>query len=411
MNRLSDMLSVSPGRVDFLSLMRAVEMSHPDRPRIGRSEVLAQEIVTLRQDPFLEYPDSNIDRIEVHPGKPIEVFVRFLGYFGPQGALPLATTAEALQWLTDRRDPAFARFADIFATRFLQLYYRAWAEPRPVVQIDRTDDDRFHGWLGALTGIGSPASRDADRVPDLTKLHFAGLLGSRVKSAARLRQVLRNMLRLDVDVEERVGMWLEFEPSDRSTLGGPRAALGQTLALGSRAHSINDKIRLTVHCDGLNEYRHFLPGGPAARVLGDFLRFYLGDTVDVDICLTLPSDALPAASLSGGAQLGWTSFIAPPAPAADTPGSRSVCAAFSTGALRRDAPDPTTAPPVATPKPRPDPAPAHTVIAPRPAPARTVVAPGPEDDDRARSQRTVIAEPPDGPGDDAAPPPAKDPAP
>ena len=53
--------------------------------------------------------------------------------FGPQGALPLTTTDEAYSWLR-ARDDAFARFVDIFQGRFLALFFRAWADARPIAQ-------------------------------------------------------------------------------------------------------------------------------------------------------------------------------------------------------------------------------------------------------------------------------------
>ena len=60
----------------------------------------------------------------------LRVLVKFLGLLGPQGALPLATTEEAHHWLLTR-DDAFPRFLDILNHRFLQLFFRAWADSRP----------------------------------------------------------------------------------------------------------------------------------------------------------------------------------------------------------------------------------------------------------------------------------------
>ena len=72
---------------------------------------------------------------------------RFLGFFGPQGALPLDTTIEAFHWARGH-DESFVRFANIFADRFLQLFYRAWAQAQPHVNRDRPKDDRFTVYVG-----------------------------------------------------------------------------------------------------------------------------------------------------------------------------------------------------------------------------------------------------------------------
>lgn len=329
-----DLLADDPWRFDFLALMRDLERGAPDKPRIGRSQTLAQEIVTLGQDPFLEFPASNVTGYHVVPGRTPALRVRFLGYFGPQGALPLAVTAEAKYWIEARGDDAFARFADIIATRFLQMFYRAWADARPVVQADRPDDDRFRQWLGALVGIGTPALRDRDAIPDAARLEYAGLLGSRVKSAARLVQALRRMLRLDVVLEERIGSWLDFEPGDLTRLGGPRAALGQNSYLGARVFSINDKARLTIRTRSLAEYESFLPGTDRCRALTDFLYFYLGDATEIDVALALPRRELPEVRLGAAGQLGWTTFAAPDRNAGD-PDAHVTCATFSVSTLRQ----------------------------------------------------------------------------
>ena len=101
------------------------------------------------------------------------------------------------------RDPSFARFTDIFSNRFLQLFFRAWADARPIAQHDRPDRDRFFRYVGAFAGIGVDSLAERDSLPDISKLPFAGLVSSGVKSASRLRQLVRGVFNVDADVEER----------------------------------------------------------------------------------------------------------------------------------------------------------------------------------------------------------------
>ena len=199
-----------------------------------------------------------------------------MGFFGPQGPLPLATTLEAHHWLSQRDDPAFARFADMFSNRFVQLFYRAWADARPIVQMGRPAEDRFRAWTGALIGVGTPGLAARDTLPDDARRQVLGLWGARVRSAARLMQILREIMAMDLDLDERVGSWLEFSPDDHSRLGGARAAIGRNCCLGARAWSVSHKIRVTLHCRDLDEYERCLPGRAECTRLGDLLRSYLG---------------------------------------------------------------------------------------------------------------------------------------
>ena len=161
--------------------------------------------------------------------------VKFLGLLGPQGALPLATTEEAYGWNL-MRDDAFPRFLDILNHRFLQLFFRAWSDARPIGQHDRPDsrpvrhlcgrDDRDR--LGALPRPRFGARR---RQADA----FAGLMAPQAKSASRLREPRRPACSAStVEIDEFVGSRLVFEESERTRLGRRNSGLGTDILVGAQ---------------------------------------------------------------------------------------------------------------------------------------------------------------------------------
>ncbi|KRA53081.1 type VI secretion system baseplate subunit TssG [Devosia sp. Root635] len=308
-------LERNPQLFDLFRVLRELERSSPDKPRIGDGTTVAQEVVALAQDPFAGFAASNITRIDATARGTPRVFTQFMGYFGPQGALPLNTTLDALNWL--QRDPSFARFADLFANRFQQLFFRAWADSRPIAHHDRPREDKFARYVGAFSGIGTPAATERDAVPDLAKLAYSGLVSSRVKSARRLAQLLRGTMGLDVWIVERVGAWLTFEPDARTSLGARGSSLGQDTVLGTRAYSINDKFRILLKAESLEQYNTMLPGGEVARKIADLVFYYAGHRFEYDVELQLPAKLAPAARLGVSGQLGWTAWVAPPPVAAD----------------------------------------------------------------------------------------------
>nr|WP_274608826.1 type VI secretion system baseplate subunit TssG [Vannielia litorea] len=301
------MLEAEPYRFNIHALLREMERMFPDKPRIGRSQVLNQEIVTIGQDPFLDFPASNVQAFEVREDEIPRLRTRFLGYFGPQGPLPILTTAEAMRW-QDAGDDAFVRFADIFATRFLQLFHRVWADARPIAQFDRPEDDRFAAYVGSMIGIGTAPYRDRDRVPDIAKLPYAGVMASRVKSAKRLQQVLEGVLGVDISIREREGIWLEFEESDLTRIGQAGSDLGRNTYAGRRVYSINDKAAIEIRTEALDDYESFLPGGDMFERLADMVRFYLGEQIDFDVELALPRKLCPKAQLGTKGRLGYTTW-------------------------------------------------------------------------------------------------------
>ncbi len=311
-----DNLKAKPQTFDFFRVMREYERASPHKPRIGDSSVIAEEVIALGQDPFVEHPESNISAAdETAAGLP-RLHTRFLGFFGPQGALPLSTTVEAKSWYD--KDPSFARFTDIFANRFQQLFFRAWADAHPIAQFDRPKQDRFARYVGAFAGIGTEPYIGRDDVEDIAKLPYAGLVASRIKSSRRLAQLIRGAFRLNASVVERVGSWLVFEPNDRMSLGSQGSSLGEDTFVGLRAFSINDKFRITVQTETLGDYKELLPNGSTADRLADLVFFYVGHRFEYDVELSLPAQLAPPVRLGTSGQLGWTSWIAPPkGPAAE----------------------------------------------------------------------------------------------
>ncbi|SEH58299.1 type VI secretion system baseplate subunit TssG [Paracoccus alkenifer] len=301
----------------FLALLRRLERENPDRPRIGRSARLADDIVEIGQDPQLGFPTAEIAPGGDGPGGRIRLRAQFMGYFGPQGALPLNTTEEVMRWQQQGED-GFVRFADLFAGRFYQLFFRAWSDAHPISQHDRPDEDRFARYVAAVAGTGSPAFMDHDGFPDIARLPLVSIFGGRVRSAVRLRQMLERHFRLSVAVEEHVPAWLEFEPDDMRGLG-MGGVLGRDMYLGARLRSVNEKICIHLHLPDADHYRDFLPGRPRHSRLAELVFWYLGRSYEVELALTLPPDRVPAAQLGRSAALGWLAALRPEALAGRAP--------------------------------------------------------------------------------------------
>ncbi len=297
----------------YLALLRHLERRNPDLPRIGRARRVRDEIVRLGQDPFLAFPDCDLSEVDLMKRPPI-VRSRFLGFFGAFGALPLNTTEEVFRWF-DSGDKSFVDFADIFVTRFIQLFYRSWADSRAITQFDHARDDRFRLYLMGMTGIGTPTFHGRDSINDTVKLRLVPLAMGRVKSAVRLRQMLELHFETDVEVQEMVPTWMEFEPDSLSRLGVQGSSLGRDMHLGSRVQSIGEKICIHVRVPTLAAYRRFLPGGTGNAHLRDIVFWYLGRVFEVDVAVWLPRREVPAARLGATAELGWMACIAPSVPA------------------------------------------------------------------------------------------------
>ena len=306
----SDELIAEPWRFDLFSVLRRFERENGRQPRVGDAETLTDEFVILSQNPYMEFPASTLEGAMREPSGRMRLIARFLGMFGPQGALPLTTTEESYLWLLER-DDAFPRFVDIFQRRFLALFYRAWADPRPIAQNDRPAADRFKAYIGSMIGVGSPPYRNVDTISDFAKMEFAGLIASKAKSASRLRSLIAGLFGVKVEVDEFVGSWLSFEPQECTQLGANQSRLGADTILGSSVFSVSDKFRLRVFVKDIVQYERFLPGSDLAEQVGDAVFLYLGEEFDWDMELAIPAGEVTPVRLGQGAKLGWTSWMAP----------------------------------------------------------------------------------------------------
>jgi type VI secretion system protein ImpH len=306
----TDQLTAEPWRFDLFSVLRRFERENARQPRVGDAETLTDEFVILSQNPYMEFPASTLEGAMRESSGRMRLIARFLGMFGPQGALPLTTTEESYLWLLER-DDAFPRFVDIFQRRFLALFYRAWADPRPIAQNDRPDADRFKTYIGSMIGVGSPPYRNVDTISDFAKMEFAGLIASKAKSASRLRSLIAGLFGVKVEVDEFVGSWLSFDAQECTQLGANQSRLGADTILGSSVFSVSDKFRLRVFVKDIVQYEQFLPGSDLAEQVGDAVFLYLGEEFDWDMELAIPAGEITPVRLGQGAKLGWTSWMAP----------------------------------------------------------------------------------------------------
>lgn len=309
---LIEKLREAPYRFDFFQAMRLIECHYRDMPRLGASLKVTDDPVRVAQSPDLGFAPAALESFEPSPeGGPDRLTVRFLGLFGPNGPLPLHLTEYARERLRNYNDATFARFADIFHHRILCLLYRAWASAEPTVQYDRRDNDRYAAYAGSLFGIGAPALRDRDAMPDRAKFFFAGHLACQAKHADGLKDIVAAFFGIAASVREFVGEWMDIAVGDQTRLGAsPHAGLlGVSAVVGARVFGRQHKFRVVLGPMDLTTFRAFLPGHDSLRELRAIVRNYIGDELVWDINPVLKKAEAPDLRLDGAAQLGWTTWL------------------------------------------------------------------------------------------------------
>jgi type VI secretion system protein ImpH len=322
-------LGRTPERFDFYQAMRRLEAGNPHLPRLGEARLPSAEPVRLAQEAELGFAVSNVTRVAQTPAGTPRVFVRFLGLFGPQGALPLHLTEFARDRERNHGDPTFARFADIFHHRLLLMFYRAWRQAQPAATGDRPDEDRYRTYVGALLGHGSPAWHRAGDELAPAKRYFAGHLGRAVRNPDGLASILSAYFAAPVEVRTFSARWMVLPSSQRSSLGGigatgvagghasggagfrgnDSAILGQSAVVGTRVLDAQHHFDIDIGPLDLGRYLRLLPDGDWFAKVCEWVREYCGDEFGVRLVPRLTAAAVPVARLGQSGRLGWSTWI------------------------------------------------------------------------------------------------------
>jgi type VI secretion system protein ImpH len=305
-------LEEKPFDHDFLQAMRRIECLFAGKPRIGRALRPVDEPIRLGQEPSVSFAPAAISALKASSeGRPPRLEQRFFGLLGPNGPLPLHLTEYARERILHGSDYTFARFLDTFNHRFLELFYRAWAQAQPTVNLDRPDEDRFAAYVGSLVGIGTPRFAARDALGDHAKLYYSGLLVRQVRNRDGLRAWLGAFFRVPVEIEQYVAHRMTLPAQDRTRVGidTEGARLGVGAVLGGRVWDRQHKFRVELGPLTLAQYESFLPGGTAIAKLVALIRQYLCFELEWDARLKLLKEQVPEARPGKYGRLGWTTWL------------------------------------------------------------------------------------------------------
>jgi len=310
---LFDAVAAAPHRHDFYLLMRHVEALTPHLPRLGCGVRPADEALRLAQDVSLAFAPAPLAALTRRDRAP-RLAQRFFGYLGPNGPLPLHLTDFTRERALHHADTTFARLLDSLLHRFLLLFYRAWAQGRPVNGLDRPGHDRFAFYTGALIGLADEAPHRRDAVSRHAKLHFAGLWNMQTRPADVLQAIASAVLRLPVRIEPFRGHWMTLQCDERTALrrhphGGGTARLGHGAVLGASVWDRQHAFRMVIGPLTLTQYESLLPGGDALRTLVSVVRQHLNGELAWDAQLVLVADEVPTAQIGRYGRLGYCAWL------------------------------------------------------------------------------------------------------
>jgi len=308
-------LLAHPQRYEFFQALRLL-VRWLGRQGIAPDRALG--LIRFRNSLALGFPASEIEAIACGADAvaPIEVTPALMGLLGVSGALPLHYTERFAAWEAATRDGGARAFLDLFSSRQLTLFYRAWCKYR-VRHPDDAAHDRFVALLLALAGASPDALGRAAEAPGadrlepalLSQARFAGALRSRVVSAELIAGVLRAYFQLPLTVLQFSGRWDPLGPGERTLLARGNCALGAGATAGGRL--LRPELGMRVRLGPLErgDFVRFLPGAAGSRALAGLLDRFAIELPYRELQLVLRQGAVGGVNLDGATRLGLDGFI------------------------------------------------------------------------------------------------------
>lgn len=303
-------LHAQPYAYDFYQALRRCEALHPEMPRIGDALRPSEEPIRITQEASLTFAPANLAGFYSSSTGPSWLAVRFLGLFGPQGAMPTHITELARERLRHHNDPTLTRFADLFHHRLLSAFYKAWRQAQPTVNQDRPEQDSFARYVCASFGAAQKAEEPRDQLDSQAKRFFCGHLSRGARNADGLTAILGAYFKVPVALQPFHAQWMALPDNQRSALcAAKNNQLGRSMVLGKKVWDAQHHIGVRIGPLTLMQYQNLLPGQAGMVKLADWIKLYTDRQFFWKADLVLKKEEVPPLRLNGSSRLGWTTWL------------------------------------------------------------------------------------------------------
>ncbi|MBE9551386.1 MAG: type VI secretion system baseplate subunit TssG [Proteobacteria bacterium] len=270
------------------------------------------EHIRIRPKLSLAFPPADVDRIEeINDEEPhFLVTATPLGLYGASSPLPTFYTEDLMDEAA--ADKSVSReFVDIFNHRLFLLLFKAWTKYRQLLQVVEEKNEEHFVKLFSLLGIGeTPLREDVPGAYGL--LRYMGLFTQFPRSAVGLRTLLQDAFgEIRVSVLPCIDRMAAIPEDQILFLGTSGCTLGEDSFVGQEIEDRMGKFRLKVGPLKRDQFQALLPGTEGCAKLAFLTKFYVVDSLEYDLVVTLAEREAKSACLGASewSRLGLDTWI------------------------------------------------------------------------------------------------------
>ena len=305
---------------EFFQAVSLLEQTYKNRPALGHTGPVEDEIAQLLPNNTLGFPAADIGRIELHENSTgsdkWKLFQNFLGLYGPNSAAPIFI-AESVNQCIDAEDP-LKDFLDIFNHRVISLYYRAQKKNSVIKTVSTTHSNPISNILHAMMGHDFNMDETNWDVGPSKLLRHCGLFSSSNRNPNGLEKLVSDYFSLsDVHVIPFARRRIKIPQSSQGRLSTfqNQAALGESFILGEVIEDITGQFILRIKMPDMQTFKQFQPGEKQYNELIFLVNMYVQYRLGFTLEFIIPTEEIRSMAISGvnpSGKLGQSSWVGSP---------------------------------------------------------------------------------------------------
>ena len=282
---LKEFLTNAYGDLSYFEFLRLLRVTHS---KYNNFEKLFQDL-DIEPHLSLNFPAADIQSFEQN-NNIYSMRVNFLGLYGVSSSLPLFDTQDLIE--DEKENKIIVKdFYNIFNKRKYKQYFDAHLKYDLSLRIVENSENAILDILYSF--IGQNNMQEHDTLKYFSKyelLKYTNILMHTNKSPYALSLLIKNLLKVEVQIEQFIGSYEFINEEQLSQLGGQNSFLGEDIHLGDKILDFHSYFGVLLKNLNKEQFDYFSIGNEGFYALKELIHLYIGNQFKYKIKYQLKSN-------------------------------------------------------------------------------------------------------------------------